>query len=503
MTFTLTDNAQARKTFWWLMCLHLFIWTVVAVVLQKNGPLDVLEAISWGSQWQLGYDRDPYLIAWISQAVFHLTHGHLWGIYLCSQVAVVTTFWAVWRLAHAVKLSPVYALIAVLLLECIAYYTFTSTEFNDNVLELPFWALTCLTYYHALDTQRVKYWVGFGVSLGLALMAKYYTVMLGVPILYLLLATKQGRMSFRHTGIYIAGGLFLLIVVPNIVWLAQHDFIYLTYAIDRSQATSHWISHVRYPVQFLLSQGLVLLPALAVFGLLRWRHAASSSPIGSAFDRLYIVAMGAGPLVVTLLYSLITGDKIRSMWGTPLFSLLGIVLLMVLPISLTAKKMRQFFVSVVAVFCVGVFGFSFSIVATPYMTGHAKVALFPGPQMAEQLTAQWHALFNTPLAYVAGDRSLTTRIHAYSEDHPTPYFDCSAAHSPWVNVASVRKSGALFVFSEPANRQDHGSFRACLKKHFPQAVALPMHEYAWQTAAKLSPVHIFVAVLPPQRLLKP
>ena len=68
--FIAADSAIFRlspKQTLWLFCLaHVLLWTIASSILQENGPLDVIEAIAWGQQWQLGYDRDPYLIGWLA-----------------------------------------------------------------------------------------------------------------------------------------------------------------------------------------------------------------------------------------------------------------------------------------------------------------------------------------------------------------------------------------------------------------------------------------------------
>ena len=41
--------------------LHFVIWTALPAVLYYNLPLDVIEALTYGREWQLGYDKLPPL----------------------------------------------------------------------------------------------------------------------------------------------------------------------------------------------------------------------------------------------------------------------------------------------------------------------------------------------------------------------------------------------------------------------------------------------------------
>ena len=180
--------------------LHLVFWTLTPALLHHNAPLDVVEAIAWGQQWQWGYDHDPYLVGWLAYGLNWLVGHRVWPIYALSQLCILTTFWAIWRLALQLNLSKAQALLSILLLEGIFYYNFATPEFNDNVLQLPLWALTISFLYTALTTQRISDWLLSGLWAGLALMAKYYTVMLFFPIVVLILASEQGRRSFKISG---------------------------------------------------------------------------------------------------------------------------------------------------------------------------------------------------------------------------------------------------------------------------------------------------------------
>ena len=43
---------------------HLFIWTLVPSISNTNLPLDTIEALAWGNDFQLGYSKHPPLSAW-------------------------------------------------------------------------------------------------------------------------------------------------------------------------------------------------------------------------------------------------------------------------------------------------------------------------------------------------------------------------------------------------------------------------------------------------------
>ena len=66
-------------------------------------------------------------------------------LYFGCQFAVVLAMWAVWRLAQR-WLTPWSAMMAVWLLETCYFLNWRSVRFNNNTLNLPWWALTALAF---------------------------------------------------------------------------------------------------------------------------------------------------------------------------------------------------------------------------------------------------------------------------------------------------------------------------------------------------------------------
>ncbi len=82
-----------EKNIFYLLCLyHLIIWTIVPYLSNKNLPLDVIEALAWGQDFDLGYNKHPPLSAWIPGLLFKIFGNKDWIYYLLSQVFIVISF---------------------------------------------------------------------------------------------------------------------------------------------------------------------------------------------------------------------------------------------------------------------------------------------------------------------------------------------------------------------------------------------------------------------------
>ena len=79
---------------------HLVIWTLVPFFTNNNLPLDVIEAIAWGNEWPLGWDKHPPLSIWFAELFFQIFGSNDWAFYLLSQIFVVSTFFIIFKLSE-------------------------------------------------------------------------------------------------------------------------------------------------------------------------------------------------------------------------------------------------------------------------------------------------------------------------------------------------------------------------------------------------------------------
>ena len=112
---------------------HLIIWTLVPTITNQNLPLDVIEALAWGSNLDWGFNKHPPGSAFFSEIFYQIFGAQDWAYYLLSQIFVTIAFFYVFKLAYEIFNNVKLSLISVLLLESIYFYNFTTPEFNVNV----------------------------------------------------------------------------------------------------------------------------------------------------------------------------------------------------------------------------------------------------------------------------------------------------------------------------------------------------------------------------------
>lgn len=494
-TPTLTTETAKRWLFLFLL-IHLCAWALVPAIIRNNLPLDSIEGTIWGHQLEWGYDKNPFMNGWLTALATYLDGQKGWMIYFFSQFSVLACFWSVWCLAKQI-LNPAQALLSVVLLECIQYYNFHAIDFNDNTLELGLWGLAIYLFYRAIkntnSTRANRYinWIATGVFAALGMMAKYYTAALLGTMALFLLCEPSARRQLKTLPPYVGLSIFLLIITPHIIWLFYHDFITVTYVFKRVANQPSWINHLINPFKFAWQQFETFTPALLLCLLLLIKNSRSEKSSMDRFNRDFLLCIGLGPFLLTLLLSILFGIKLRAGWGMPLQSLWGIILVAWLQPMLTKKRMLIFMTSIYSMISILVIAYIISLVNSP----DESSANFPGKEIARTITQQWHNNYHTKLTYVGGSRWVGGNIEFYSTDHPAVYIELDKRRAPWINLNDLKRKGGVFVWDLTENEKIPDN----VKQQFSRLQTPIIYEFDWQrNVHHLPPTRIAVAILPPE-----
>ena len=376
------------RWFWLFAIGHLILWFLVPTLTQPNAPLDTLEMLYWGHEWQWGYFKHPPLPAWIAEASCQLLGRAAWPTYLAAQLCVVMCFWAVWKLAREI-MRPWHALCAAFVLEASYYYNYTTPELNNNVVSRTFWALTIFFFHRALTREQNRWWMLTGISVGLGLLSRYDTfvliaIMLGFAILH-----PAARKCWRTAGPYLGLAAGLLLVAPHLHWLVTSDFPTIRYFQSRSSGTEGWERHLINPTTFFITQMGAILPVawLAAPLVMSWKPRRFSDH--ERFHRDFLLCMALGPFLFILAVSASLGFALKSMWGTALWSYTGVLLLYVVHLrenALASKRVLSLSMATTLVFAVGL---TLRNTALPFVRHEGSRVHFSGDELADEVQQRW------------------------------------------------------------------------------------------------------------------
>ena len=371
-----------EKKIFYILCLyHLIIWTFVPYFSNKNLPLDVIEALAWGQNFYLGYNKHPPLSAWIPGLLFKIFGNKDWIYYLLSQVFIVISFIFLWKLSSLFFKKKSQILLSILAIEGIAFYTFDTPQFNVNICQIPLWIGTVYFFFKSIKNNKIINWIFLGVFSALGFLTKYIFAYLLISLFFYLIfiSTKKKKISFNFLYALLS---FLLITIPHLQWLIQNDFTTLYYAIKRGGLNEFNIyNHLLNPVKFLMNQIIVLLPFLLLIYILV-KKIKVKLPINNE-KFIFLLFSFLIPFFLILITSIITGSRIRTMWMIPFYSLIGIFFIFLYQNEINSKKFKNFFILLIIFLIVSPILYSLRSIYSDSRTS------YDGKKIALQVEQEW------------------------------------------------------------------------------------------------------------------
>jgi len=427
-----------------LAAVQVVVWTVLPALASTSPPLDVVEGLLWGQEWQLGYHKHPPLPPILVNIARDLTGSPIWGPYLLSQITVVLTFFLVYRTGRLVTTAR-NALVGTVLLSGVYYFTWPTPEFNHNVAQLPIWAgvIYLFARIRAKPEDGLR-WIPLGLLIGVGIYAKYSVGVLYLTIVAWTLIEPRLRRTVRTPWPWFGAVVSLAVATPHLIWLVQSDFAPIRYASDRSAEAGSTTT----PIGFLVAQALNHAPLLVVFGLIGYRQVARLPEIAwPRSDRAFVAGMALGPLAVTLLLSVVIDMDLRDMWGMPMFTMSGLFIVMVLRRDWSAPLVNRAYYVAVGVIVVVAVGYAASVPIRLYSGDRPRVG-WPMAEMARLADDAWSRSTDAPLEIVSGPMWIAGLISAGAPSRPHVVYDGSLELSPWMTPAEMEEKGVLYVWED-------------------------------------------------------
>ena len=142
----------------------------------------------------------------------------------------------------------------------------------------------------------------------------------GIAFLFIyLIIKKERKFDFKYL---ITIEVFIVALVPHLIWLNNNEFITITYGLARTGLEqSSFIDHIKFPLIFLVKQVGILIPFI-ILTLLLVKKVKFKLNFKDK-NLLFLLGINFLPIVLMFLTSLITGSKIRTMWMTPYYLFFG------------------------------------------------------------------------------------------------------------------------------------------------------------------------------------
>ena len=413
------NKININKLFYIFIALHLIIWTLVPTLTNHNLPLDTIEALAWGSSLDWGFNKHPPASAFFVEVFYQIFGSNDWAYYLLSQIFVVISFFVVWKFSEEFFSDKTYGLLSVLLLEGIYFYNFTTPEFNVNVCQLPFWALSVLYAWKGFKDNKTIDWLLFGIFAAIGILSKYLFIylLIAMDVFFYYMIIKK-RVSFKSLIFFIP---FFLVLLPHLIWLTENNYITITYGLHRTgTGDQSFLDHLIYPVIFLGKQIGILIPffIISFFAISKFKSKFNFKDQ----KLLFLLAINIVPILLMFLTSMIMGVKIRTMWMTPFYLFFGVLLVYIFQTQINLKKLKGFLSVFLILFIFSPFAYAYiSITKTDKRTD------YPGKQIAEIVEKKWDPRWTKFEYYVGNDEWHAGNLSYHLKSRPVVLINKIAA----------------------------------------------------------------------------
>lgn len=393
--------------------------------------LDCTEAYAWGRQFLFGYGRHPPVTGWIAGVWYRVFPAANWASYALSQVMTGVSLVSIYFIGGHVLGRRRATLVVFAMLLYPLFIGAKSDHFNNAQVLLAILPLAVWMFLRAYERPTA----GRGVMLGLAAaaaMLAYYSALFGLLGLALAAILPPGRRRFfANPAPYAAIVVFVLALIPHLVWLVHNDFSTLHWIDSLSDDRWNSFSVVSYLGQ---QSGLLAFCLIgAAIALWPWRLRKIIGMPPPDNERAVVAIVAAVLVFGPVLLAFARQVPLQLGWGNSLFFLVPIAVAAFLPTILVTRREVVVSVWIAAIFL------SAQLLGAP-VYGWARFKVMPEDGVyrpfsdaAIAITDLWRERFHSPLPIVAAGFEIASPVVFYSPDHPKMFADFIPAYSPWID----------------------------------------------------------------------
>ena len=183
----------------------------------------------WSQHPQLGYYDHAPGIAWLIRLFTEIGSSTPFWVRLGPVLIFPATVWLLVLLGRELAPDDRAVGFRTAMLCCVTpALALGGISASPDTLLAVFWAGFALLLVRALRRESGAALIGAGLCVALALVAKYFAVLL-LPLLLVIFLHREHRAWWRRGSLYAAGLLALCGLAPALIWNAQHDWVSFSY----------------------------------------------------------------------------------------------------------------------------------------------------------------------------------------------------------------------------------------------------------------------------------
>lgn len=431
------NNSKQLSPIQWLIIFiatYLLLWCVIPALQFNSVFPDTAENLALSHVLSWSYAKHPPL----GMALLHIIQSVIpspeWaaalGNALCLSLGLLGTFFIA---RHKVGTTEA---VAITLLSSLSLYFMINfaIQYNQNTIMLPFWVGIILFTIRALDFNKPLDWLLLSITAALGILAKYETLMIiGLAGIYALIHLKKEHVKYLLATCVLC----LLILLPHILWVAQHHFETIHYLLHESNRGESTHRLTTFAGALLAQPCNLILPILLcfLFKPLGALQTNARQPLNWREPLLYFA------IIPWLSFSLLAlFMTVKAEWGYTLFVATLPAVFYYWSIKIT--NLRKIVTCIIGLHGVILIAYTLNMTLS-HKTHRIN---WPSYQLAKTASSFWKKhTHSEPLRYIGGQIYPIFYLTAYSQNKPLMLKRNSFKISSWVKPIDFYQRGAIFV----------------------------------------------------------
>jgi len=299
---------------------------------------DEAQYYDWSQALAWGYYSKPPVVAWLIRLTTDLFGDAEWAIKFGAPLLYSGTAGVLYLIGKQIT-SAKAGFYSALIFLTMPLVSFNSLFITTDAPLLFCWALALWLFLRAQATNNWHFWLIAGGVGGLGLLSKYTFILFPAAFLLYALISRQGRTTLANPRFWIACALAVGLLLPNLWWNYNHDFISFQHTAEISQQSEREPKLSRL-VEFWGTQFLVFGPLAMLLLMMRLftPGAVVQNPQESLLWSLFI------PIFLVISIQALTA-RANINWGAPAYVSASLIV----GISLERLQRKNIFRALLAV----------------------------------------------------------------------------------------------------------------------------------------------------------
>ena len=226
----------------------------------------------WSKDIDFGYFSKPPFLSWIIRVYTEILGSSFVSLKLLPSFVYLLIAWSIYNLLLNSGLNKKDSFAGCLIFLFIPAVSFSSFIISTDLFLLLFWTLSLNQLIKINIEQSLKNFILLGIFLGLGFLSKYAVIYFVICLFVLILLDQRFRRFFLDnlSGFGLTFLSMFIIIVPNIIWNFNNDWITLQHTSDNANFANIEINFIR-GLEFLLIQVLMLGPFIVLGGLIGFK----------------------------------------------------------------------------------------------------------------------------------------------------------------------------------------------------------------------------------------